>query len=144
MENDDLPFDELRAFASEVAWDAVLASVPPLPPRTPLPTTPMKVSSDQLDKLVGAYELSPWAHVDITREGDRLLARGPEQWNLYFPREQKAILIPISDNQFLIEAERSRISGNRGDRIFFEDNAGVVAGFVINPEGWPVSARRAE
>jgi L-aminopeptidase/D-esterase-like protein len=135
VENDDLPFDELGAIASEVAWDAVLASVPPLPPRTPLPTTPMKVSSDQLDKLVGAYELSPWARVDITREGDRLLARGPEQWNLYFPREQKAILIPISDNEFLIEAERSRISGNRGDRIFFEDNAGVVAGFVINPEG---------
>ena len=144
IENDDLPLDELGMIASEVAWDAVLASVPQLPARAPLPTAPMQIPGDRLDAFVGVYELSPWARVEIFRDGDRLEARGPEQWNLYFPAEANATLTPISGQEFLIEAKRARFTGRRDDRIVFEEQAGLVTGFVINRDGWLVRAVRVE
>jgi hypothetical protein len=108
--NEELSFADLGTIASEVAWDAVLASVPELPERTPVAKEPAQIASERLDAVVGEYQLSPWARVRISRDGERLEVQGPEQWNLYFPTDETVALTPISGEEFLIE-------GRRGDRV---------------------------
>ena len=135
VENDDLSFEKLGTIASEVAWDAVLASVPQLPERSPRPAAPVEIEDDWLDALAGEYELSPWARMRIVRAEEKLEVIGPKQWNLYFPTEGRTALLPVSDDEFVID-------GPRGDRLHFENEAGRITGLVINRDGWPVRASR--
>lgn len=135
VKNEELSLVDLGTIASEAAWDAVLASVPELPERTPMPVDSIEIASERLDALAGDYELSPWSRMMVSRVDDKLVVRGPEMRNLYFPAGEAVELTPISDAEFVIE-------GKRGDRIRFQGEAGVITGLVINPEGWPVPARR--
>ena len=137
VESDEMSYEDLGMIASEVAWDAVLSSVPQRPDRTPLPAVPVQVQTTRLDALAGNYRLSPWTQMQVFRTGDALEVRGPEQWNLYFPSEGTAALTPISDYEYLIQ-------GKRGDRIHFEHDNGRITGLVINREGWPVRASREQ
>ena len=47
----------------------------------------------------------PWDSMRIEREGDGLVAHGPETWNPYFPSEEAVALIPVSDDELLLEGK---------------------------------------
>lgn len=134
IENPKLPAPDLGVIAGEVAWDAVLSSAPQLDP--PGARDPIRLDPRALDDYVGRYEFAPGAHIEVRREGERLVARALDNGGLYFPKEQTAELIPVSPAEFLIKTARA-------DRLRFEREAGGrVSGLTVNPGQWPLFARR--
>ena len=132
VENPRLGLDDLAAIASEVAWDAVLASAPPA---DPMPPGAVTLPDAALDALAGEYALGPGATVHVARDGDRLVARS-ERGGIYLTRAGRA-LVPVGGDDFVIE-------GPRNDRLRFDrDASGRVAGLTINPGRRPVAGRRS-
>lgn len=132
VDNADLSVDDLGLLASETAWDAVLASVPPLDP----PAEPGRAPSErELASYVGSYELAPGMTMTVEQEGGRLWARGPVRASIYLPKDERVALEPTGPVDF-------RIAGSRGDRLRFIRGGGRVTGLMINPGHWPVPARR--
>lgn len=131
VDNHDLSVDDLGLLASETAWDAVLASVPPLDPPVVAGPAPSK---RELASFAGTYELAPGMHLAVTAEGGRLWVQGPERANIYLPKERVA-LNPTGPIDF-------SIPGSRGDRLRFFRQRGRVTGLTINPGHWPIPARR--
>jgi 6-aminohexanoate-oligomer endohydrolase len=127
-----IPVD-LGVVASELAWDAVLSSVPPLPPA---PREVVTLEGRVLDAYVGEYEFGPRTRLRIVREGDRLFAVAGERPIYSFGREERWELFPVSRTEFF-----SR--NPRGDRIRFVEGArpGTV-GLHLNPGPWQLSATR--
>jgi 6-aminohexanoate-oligomer endohydrolase len=129
-----LSVTDLGTIASEVAWDAVLSSVPALAP--PGPTTPVALAVTAAEGLTGEYELGPGARVTVRRDGARLVVESARGAGIYVPRGRVPALVPVGAAEFLVE-------GPRGDRLRFERAAdGRVTGLVINPGPWAVRGRR--
>lgn len=133
---ENLELDDLAMLASEVAWDAVLSSVPTLPERgSEAPTT---WTSAALDEVVGTYAFSPWFNVRIERIGDALLLHTPSEPSLYFGEEAAThthTLTPIAPDTLLIE-------GPRGDRLRFDRDSDDLTGLTMNPGPWEQRALR--
>ena len=129
-----LPPPLLGVVAGEVAWDAVLRSVPPLPPRD---TVAVRADAAVLDAVVGRYVLGPDAALVVTRDGERLFveAAGPRPVYGFVPGE-RAEVRPTADGHF--------VSRNvRRDRLRFDRDAhGRVTGLELNPGPWGLPARR--
>ncbi|MDQ3243330.1 MAG: P1 family peptidase [Gemmatimonadota bacterium] len=134
VDNQSLSEPDLGLIASEVAWDAVLSSVPEaLPPRS---ITRANVDAGTLDQYSGEYSLSPAVRVQVRREGTRLLIQGAEQVGIYLRKGVPSELISTSSADFVID-------NPRGDRLRFDrDASGAVTGFTINSGTWPVAATR--
>lgn len=86
VDNPALPAMDLSTIASEVAWDAILASVPPQDPASP--TLPIQVSQVELDKLVGTYEFPSGARVTLRRDGTHLRTTLKGMGGLFFQRAE--------------------------------------------------------
>ena len=129
-----LPPPMLGVVAGEVAWDAVLRSVPPLPPRD---TVAVRADAAVLDAVAGRYVLGPDAALVVTRDGERLFveAAGPRPVYGFVPGE-RAEVRPTADGHF--------VSRNvRRDRLRFDRDArGRVTGLELNPGPWGLPARR--
>ena len=120
--------------ASEVAWDAVLATVPALP--ASLARAGEKATPAALDAAVGHYEFVPGVTAEITRKGDALELQVTGRDSMYLPAGKAVELKPIAQNAYAL-------STPRGDELAFDHDArGKVTGFTISPTGWPVHARR--
>ncbi len=132
VDNPDLKVEDLGLLASEAAWDAVLASVPPLDPPAPPGRQP---SEAELRSYAGSYEFAPGMAATIEHQAGRLWARGPKRANLYLPSDQRVALEPVGPADF-------RVAGTRGDRLRFHRQGRRVTGLTINPGHWPVPARR--
>ena len=70
VENDKLSVADLGVIASEVAWDAVLSSVPQLDPADARPV--IKLDEAALERHLGRYEFAPGVIATVTREGAQL------------------------------------------------------------------------
>jgi L-aminopeptidase/D-esterase-like protein len=132
IDNSALQAMDLSTIASEVAWDAILASVPPQDPR--LSTTPIQVSLSDLDKLVGTYEFPSGARITVRREGALLRTSLTGMGGLFFA-ERGNRLVPVAPRTFLIE-------GPRGDRIRFDFSHGRTTAMILNPGQWAQVAQR--
>ena len=134
VETEGLSPSDLGVLASEVAWDAVLASVPELP--DPGPVEPITWSAAQLDAAVGKYRFSPWSTIRLEREGDALVALGPETPNLYFPSDAASIrLVPVSPDELVMDTERAY-------RIKIDSDEQGVTGLTLEPGPWAKPATR--
>lgn len=123
----------LGTLASEVAWDAVLASVPELPEmRT---AEAIEWTSEQIDSVVGEYSFSPSASLRIERDNDGIVAIGPDSENLYFPVGRPVKLTPVGDDELEVESPRRY-------RVGVERNGEDVVGLVLEPGPWAQRARR--
>ncbi len=130
VENRDLRPVDLGVVASEVAWDAVLASVPALPA---VNRTPARIDPRLLAGYAGRYSFGPGAELTFTRDGNRLFARATGERAVYgFARGERTELFPSSDTTFF-----SRNS--RGDHLRFERDGSAL---VLNPGPWGLPARR--
>ncbi|MEO7042189.1 MAG: P1 family peptidase [Gemmatimonadaceae bacterium] len=132
VDNPSLSALDLSTIASETAWDAVLASVPPQDPVRS--TTAIRVSASDLDAVVGTYEFPSGARITVTREGEQLHTTIVGSGGMFFAARGDT-LIPVAAREFLID-------GPRKDRVLFEPSDGRVAAMVLNPGQWGQRARR--
>lgn len=134
VENPQLSAARLGVLASEVAWDAVLASVPRLPPAGPSAT--VTLSEPALAAFLGEYEFAPGIRARVRRQGGGLAIELDDHESLYLPRATPVELRPVSADEFLLGTPRA-------DRVRFERRAdGTIAGLVVNPGPWAIPARR--
>ncbi|MES2136826.1 MAG: P1 family peptidase [Pseudomonadota bacterium] len=132
VDNPALPAIDLSTIASEVAWDAILASVPPQDPV--LPTAPIQVSLSDLDRLIGTYEFPSGARVAVRRDGAQLRTSLTGMGGLFFA-EAGNTLVPVAARDFLIE-------GPRTDRVRFIFDRGRPTAMILNPGQWAQIAKR--
>jgi L-aminopeptidase/D-esterase-like protein len=121
---------DLAVFASEVAWDAVLASVPPLPT---FRRDRVSLSTEQLGRYPGRYDFGHDTYLVISRDNNRLFAEATGRQEVYgFPLNERIELVPTSEAAFY--ARNARL-----DVLRFADNGGTLE---LNPEPWVLQARR--
>jgi len=127
VSNPNLSLRDLNTIASEVMWDAILASVP----EEPLFVAPASVfiSSADLADYVGSFRFGPKAVLNLGVNQNRLWAE-PTMDFFDFRSGQTVNLEPISESEFYIAGTyRTRIS-------FARDDSGEVTGALINPGRW--------
>jgi hypothetical protein len=136
VENPNLGATDLGVFASEVAWDAVLSSVPTLAPEE---SKVAAVDPKVYDAYAGRYEFGRDAILTVTREGNRLLVEATGKSPIYsFRVNGKEEIFPTSETNFF---SRNR----RGDRIrFIKDGSNKVIGLTLNPGRWALDARKIQ
>ena len=136
VENPNLRWADLGVLASEVAWDAVLSSVPP---PAPAEGKIAAVAPKLYDAYAGRYEFGPGAVLTVTREGNRLFAEATGKSDVYsFRLKRKEELFPTSDTDFF-----SR--NPRGDRLrFANDGKNNVTSLTLNPGRWGIPARKIQ
>jgi L-aminopeptidase/D-esterase-like protein len=125
---------DLGVLASEVAWDAVLSSVPPLDPidRTAIPGDPAVVAA-----YAGRYEFGPEASVRIRLQDGRVWceADGKRRVYAFRPKEPQELAWTKSGDLMLKTRPDIRLR-------FLKDQDGRVTGLILNPGHWPIPARR--
>jgi 6-aminohexanoate-oligomer endohydrolase len=132
ISEDDL--DDLGLLASETAWDAILASVPPLPPI--LPRTDVTLTSAMADACIGRYDFAPGAIAELRRNGAGLEIEVAGRNSLYIPVGKWVSLTLVASDEF-------ELATPRADRLHIDRDAhGRIIGLTINPGPWPVHARR--
>ena len=132
----DEDMDHLGMLASETAWDALLASLPQLPPITP--RTNIVLSPKEQDSVVGSYAFSTDAVAEVRREGTALEIEltGHTKSSNYLSVGHPALLTAVARDEF-------EIAGPREDRLHIDRDAhGTIIGITINPGLWPVRATR--
>jgi L-aminopeptidase/D-esterase-like protein len=134
IDNPRLAPPALALVASEVAWDAVLSSVPP--PEASSDTSAIAVAADALDAFVGEYALGPGSRMSVRRDGLRLVAESAHGGQ-YVPAGRPIALLPVAGGEFVLESSRR-------DRLRFEaDATGQITRLTINPGPWALLAPRA-
>ena len=132
--SEELTVDQLGAHASELMWDAVLASVPPIPERPA--ATAQAVSQSVLSRYAGVYRFAPDMDATVSVRDGSLEISSPRLASMYLPAGSLIRLVPASNGDFLLDTDRA-------DTVRFEaDSSGEVVGLTINPGHWPVSATR--
>lgn len=134
VENPALNSLALAVIASEVAWDAVLSSLPELP--TPPRSAPKLPSEAELRKYVGDYEFTDFSRVAIRIEDGSLVAMYGGIPQIYF-WEPKHKLIAAENGRFIIDLPARDVIG-------FDESGGGVTGLTLNPGPWAIKARRME
>ena len=132
VDNPLLSAMELSTIASAIAWDAILASVPPHDPVRS--TTRIRVSPSDLDAVVGTYEFPSGARVDVSRTGEQLRTTLTGSGGMFFAVAGNT-LVPVAPREFLID-------GPRNDRVRFEERRGQVVTMTLNPGQWAQLAKR--
>jgi 6-aminohexanoate-oligomer endohydrolase len=127
VENDALGVANLGVIASELAWDAVLSSVPELDPADT--RAPIALDAAALRKFEGQYELAPGVRATVALRGDALVISATRP-SLYLPAGQAVTLTPVSPTEF-------RMLNARRDRLRFD-----AEGLTINPGHWPIVGKR--
>lgn len=133
VENPDLSPTDLAVVASEVAWDAVLSSVPELPSRPT--TTGGALDVAALQRYVGTYEFPGGSSLTVTLDAGSLSALFSGDANIYFDDGRTYALTPAGPERFVVDAPAM-------DVVRFDARAGEFVGLTVNPGPWGVAARR--
>jgi L-aminopeptidase/D-esterase-like protein len=122
----------LAMVASELAWDAVLASVPDLPP------VPVEAGSrfTEMDSVVGDYEFDGPAMLAVRIEGGKLVARYGGASQMYFSVPVHE-LIPAEGDLFIVDRPAR-------DVIRFDWTGDYVTGLTVNPGPWAMKAEKVD
>jgi L-aminopeptidase/D-esterase-like protein len=125
---------DLGALASEVAWDAILASAPVIPAaaaRSEVHLTPAAA-----ERYRGRYELAPGAIAEVRAAGDGLEIEVAGRASLYLPPDKWVALTPVGQDEF-------ELATPRADRLHFDRDASArIVGLTLNPGPWPIRGRR--
>jgi L-aminopeptidase/D-esterase-like protein len=135
VENSKLSPRDLGMIASELAWDAILSSIPE--PDLLYPSEPVNLNSDQIQAYAARYRFSPTAAVDIRVENDHLIGMAIGDGGAYFPEDREFKLTAVGPALF-------RLDTTRGDHLQFEIESGSVIGLTLNPGHWSQSAHRED
>lgn len=136
VESSGVSIEQLGVHASELMWDAVLASAPPISDRAIAEDRVLTVS--EMSNYVGTYEFAPGMQATVTIEGQNLVVHAPKRGSMYLPSGSTTKIFPASNGDYILDTQRS-------DVVRFEvDHDDKVIGLVINPGRWPVKAVRSE
>jgi L-aminopeptidase/D-esterase-like protein len=134
VENPDLSTTDLAVIASEVAWDAVLNSLPDLPAAPVVTDMPLDMHS--IRRYVGTYEFPGGGRLLVTADAGSLDAMFSGGQNLYFDDGRHYSLEPVGPDLFLIDAPAR-------DLLRFDSGAENATKLTINPGAWGLDALRA-
>lgn len=116
---------DLGAIASEVMWDAILASVPEQPKKLE-PNKDISIASDALNKMVGTYVFSPFVSVEVSQKDGRLYAQAVGNRPAFaIGKDAPVELLPVSENLFTVP-----------DRYPLALQFDEADGLTINPGHW--------
>jgi 6-aminohexanoate-oligomer endohydrolase len=133
VENPSLEATDLGVIASELAWDAILASVPALPER-PKPLT-IKPRPGSLQKFAGSYEFYGGGKLVVSSNAYSLTARFEGNGRIYFDNGKTYQISPADNGLFIIESPGREV-------LSFGEAGGNVTGLSINPGPWEIRALR--
>jgi 6-aminohexanoate-oligomer endohydrolase len=132
VENKLLSNIDLSVLASELAWDAILSSVPDLPAEpAPLGT---KLRDDQLRRYAGTYEFYGGNELTIKLESGSLHAALKGDGRIYFDKNRTYRLTAAADGLFIIESPAR-------DVVRFDESGGQITGLTLNPGPWAINAK---
>lgn len=132
IENPSLSPLDLGVIASELAWDAILSSVPSVPDAPA--AVKIRPSADELQKYVGTYEFYGGSELSVRVEGASLTATFKGSGRIYFDNDRKYQITPAQDGLFIIESAAR-------DVLRFDESGGVTTGLTMNPGPWPIRAK---
>lgn len=115
---------EIGTIASELAWDAVLASVPPqpqLPVITPQPAVPART----LASYAGAYRFSNFVTVRVTAQDGKLFGQAVGRPAFNVPMDKPVELLPYDGGQFAVPGRYPMVL-----------NFATRGKLIINPGEW--------
>jgi L-aminopeptidase/D-esterase-like protein len=135
IDNSDLSPIDLAVAASELAWDAILNSVPQLPA---LPKDTQSVVKHGLFKsYVGIYNFYGGSQLTISENNNGLTAKFKGNGRIYFDENKEYRLKPATNGLFIIDAPSK-------DVIRFNQlkESSVATSMTINPGPWHIEAKR--
>lgn len=133
VENSTLSAVDLGVIASELAWDAVLASVPNVPERPKLLVT--KPSRDTMRKFEGSYEFYGGGKLIVSSEAGSLAAKFDGNGRIYFDKGKTYPMTPAENGLFIIESPGREV-------LRFDEIGNQLSGLTLNPGPWPIKAVR--
>ncbi len=133
VENEKLSPMDLGVIASELAWDAVLASVPVIPER-PKPLA-SRATAAHSQKFAGTYEFYGGGKLIVRVDAGSLLANFEGDGRIYFDKDKTYTLTPAENGLFIVETPGREV-------IRFDESGGSVTGMTLNPGPWRIRAER--
>ncbi|WP_241505916.1 P1 family peptidase [Parahaliea mediterranea] len=122
---------EIGALASEVMWDAIIASVPEQP-QHPTPQPELKVGRALLDQYAGVYEFSPGVSLQVVHKDGVLRATATGRRDVFaIARDREVQLVPVSSTDFTV-ANRYPLT------LRFQEDGSLL----VNPGHWQQLSRR--
>jgi L-aminopeptidase/D-esterase-like protein len=122
---------DLGVIASEVMWDAVLASVP-RQPTVVKPMRPVRMDAAQLERFAGDYVFSRFVTVRVSTRNGKVYAQSIGERDAYaIKRAQPVELQALSDAEFTAPSRYPLVLKFEGDRL------------VVNPGHWEQVGTRA-
>jgi L-aminopeptidase/D-esterase-like protein len=131
VENPSLTPMDLGVMASELAWDAVLSSVPPIPVQPA--TLNVKPHADELRKFTGTYVFPGGGELSIIDDAGSLKAKFKGNGRIYFDAEKDYAIKAMGNGLFVLESAAR-------DVLKFEESNGQVTGLTMNPGLWSLRA----
>jgi len=125
---------QLGSIASEVAWDAVLSSMPDLPATRG--RTPIRLAATAQREFTGTFGFPGGGSLTVAPDSGGLGATFSGSGRIYFENARVYRLIPIGQDLFLVDAPAQ-------DVIRFDRGAGQVVGITLNPGPWSQQASRS-
>ncbi|MBA3351535.1 MAG: P1 family peptidase [Blastocatellia bacterium] len=135
VENPALTATDLGVIASEVAWDAVLSSVPELTAR-PAALSNQPNEKDLL-KYAGTYVFPGRGELTVSVASGGLSARFKGNGRIYFDAGKDYRLTASAGETFILESKAREV-------LKFDDSAGRITGLTMNPGPWAVRAVSAD
>jgi L-aminopeptidase/D-esterase-like protein len=133
VDESETPNIDLDVIASEVMWDAILASVPEQP-AVPKAATRAKPNADTLRSYAGEYVFSPIVTVRVTADGNTLRAQATGLRNAYaIGREKPTELTALSATQFTVPGRYPLVL-----------DFGKPDTLVVNPGHWEQTGARRQ
>jgi L-aminopeptidase/D-esterase-like protein len=126
---------DLDAVASELMWNAILASVPPQTPFTPPAVA--SVPEETLRHYVGTYEFGEHVRLQITEAGDRLSVLALDRPVFAFSGAAPVAVVPESQTEFYAP-------GRYPTRIAFQTAGNGVTGAILDPGPWQQAGIRLD
>lgn len=134
VDNEAVSPSLLALAASELAWDAVLAALPPIEDNGPV--AHLSRDAGDVARFHGAYELGPGSRVRIASDAGTLRLVPNRPGIMYFPQVGGVALDRVGVDEF-------RLRTPRRDRVRFTRSAnGDVAGLELNPGTWAIRGKR--
>ena len=131
VDNPALSPMDLSVLASELAWDAVLSSVPGIP--DPPPPAPAQPASDALRRYAGSYRLHGGNELTVSVAGGSLSARFNGNGRIYFDKDRAYRITAAEQGLFVIESPAREV-------IRFDESEGRIVGLTLNPGPWAIRA----
>jgi len=135
VDNPSLGLARLALIGSEVAWDAVLTSLPELP-EPPLKTS-LELDVNAQHEFEGAFVFAGGGTLSVAVESGRLSARFSGRSQMYFDDGRLYGLLPVRRDVFIIDSPGQ-------DVVRFDRQANRIVGLTLNPGPWNQRADRRQ